>query len=44
MAQCRGLGGESGNALVELALAFSLLGIPLLLGTVEMGYVVYDSV
>ena len=44
MAQCRGLGGESGNALVELALVFALLGIPMLLGTVEMGYVVYYSV
>jgi len=43
-ARCRGLGGESGNALVELALVFALLGIPMLLGTVEMGYVVYDSV
>jgi Flp pilus assembly protein TadG len=43
-ARCRGLDGESGNALVELALVFSLLGIPVLLGTVEMGYVVYDSV
>jgi Flp pilus assembly protein TadG len=43
-ARCRGLGGESGNALVELALVFALLGIPMLLGTVEMGTVVYDSV
>jgi Flp pilus assembly protein TadG len=43
-ARCRGLGGESGNALVELALALSFLGIPLLLGTAEMGYAVYDSV
>src|ERR1039458_8751022 len=44
LARCRGLGGESGNALLELALVLSLLGIPLLLGTVEMGYVVYYSV
>ncbi len=43
-ARCRRLGGESGNAMLELALVFSLLGIPLLLGTVEMGYVVYYSV
>jgi len=35
---------ESGNALVELALVFALLGIPMLLGTVEMGTAVYDSV
>jgi Flp pilus assembly protein TadG len=38
-ARCGGLGGESGNALVELALVFALLGIPMLLGTVEMAYV-----
>jgi Flp pilus assembly protein TadG len=44
LARCRSLGGDSGDALVELALVFSFLGIPLLLGTVEMGYVVYDSV
>jgi Flp pilus assembly protein TadG len=44
LARCRGLGGDNGNALVELALAFSFLGIPLLLGRIEMGYVVYDSV
>ena len=43
-ARCSGLGGECGNALVELALVFALLGIPMLLGTVEMGYVVYYSV
>jgi Flp pilus assembly protein TadG len=42
--RCSGLGGECGNALVELALVFALLGIPMLLGTVEMGFVVYDSV
>ena len=39
-----GLRGESGNALVEVALICSLLGVPLLLGTGEMGYVVYDSI
>ena len=43
-ARCSGLGGECGNALVELALVFALIGIPMLLGTVEMGYVVYYSV
>ena len=31
-ARCSGLGGESGNALVELALVFALLGVPMLLG------------
>ena len=44
LARCRGLRRESGNAVLELALVLSLLGIPLLLGTIEMGYVVYYSV
>lgn len=44
LARWRGLRGEGGNALIELALVFSLLGIPLLLGTVELGSVGYDSV
>jgi len=36
--------GEAGGALIELALAVSVLGVPLLLGTAEMGLVVYDSI
>ena len=36
--------GERGDALVELALALSLLGLPLLVGTADMGFVVYDSI
>jgi Flp pilus assembly protein TadG len=38
------LRSESGNALIEVALISSLLGVPLLLGTGELGYVVYDSI
>jgi Flp pilus assembly protein TadG len=36
--------GERGDALVELALALCLLGLPLLVGTADMGFVVYDSI
>jgi len=35
---------ESGGALVETALCLSLLGAPLLIGTVEVGMVLYDSI
>jgi Flp pilus assembly protein TadG len=41
---CRGRCGERGDALVELALALSILGLPLLVGTADMGFVVYDSI
>jgi len=44
MARCRGLCGDRGDALIELAFMFSLVGIPLLLGTVQLGFLVYDSV
>lgn len=44
LAHCRGLGGESGSALVELAVVVAFLGIPLLLGTAEMASLVYDSI
>ena len=33
---------SSGNALVELALVFSFLGVPLLLGTIQSGWLLYD--
>jgi Flp pilus assembly protein TadG len=39
-----GLADESGSALVELALVLSLFGAPLLLGTAEAGFLVYDSI
>jgi Flp pilus assembly protein TadG len=41
---CVGLRRERGDALVELALVLSLLGVPLLIGTADMGFVVYDSI
>lgn len=36
--------GETGGALVEMALCIPLLGAPILIGTIEMGMVVYDSI
>jgi Flp pilus assembly protein TadG len=42
--RCTGLRGERGDALIELAFLFSLVGVPLLLGTVQMGFLVYDTV
>ena len=42
--RCRGLGDETGSALVELALVSSLLFAPLLLGTVELAQVLSDSI
>jgi Flp pilus assembly protein TadG len=41
---CRNLRGESGGALVEVALIVSLLGLPLLLGSTDMATVIYDSI
>jgi Flp pilus assembly protein TadG len=38
------LHGEQGSSMVELALVVSLLGIPMLAGTAEMGLTVYDSI
>jgi Flp pilus assembly protein TadG len=44
LARCRRLRSDSGSALVELALIVSFLGIPLLVGTAEMGILVYSSI
>ena len=38
------LRGETGGALVEMALCIPLLGAPILIGTVETGMVLYDSI
>jgi Flp pilus assembly protein TadG len=35
---------ERGNALIEMALCMSLLGMPLLVGTVEIGGMTYTSI
>lgn len=44
LARCKGLRGESGNAMIELALIISALGIPLVVGVSDMGFAVYDSI
>jgi Flp pilus assembly protein TadG len=41
---CGRLRGDSGNALVELALVAGVLGVPLWLGTAQMGWLIYDSI
>jgi Flp pilus assembly protein TadG len=41
---CRRLGQNAGNASVELAFAISFFGVPLLLGTSEIAFMVYDSI
>ena len=38
------LHGERGSSLIEVALVSALLGVPLLLGTAEIGLLVYDSI
>lgn len=35
---------EQGNAMIEMALCMSLLGMPLLVGTVELGGMIYTSI
>jgi Flp pilus assembly protein TadG len=42
--RCRFLREEQGNALIEMALCISLLGMPLLVGTVELGGMIYTSI
>lgn len=43
-ARWRELRGERGDALIEVALICAFFASPLLLGTGEMGFVVYDSI
>jgi Flp pilus assembly protein TadG len=44
LARCRLLREESGSSLVEVALCVSLVGLPLFVGTVEMGSMMYGSI
>jgi len=44
LAGCRLLREESGDSLVEIALCISLVGLPLLVGTVELGSMMYGSI
>lgn len=43
-ARCRLAGGDRGSAMVELALVVAILGVPLLLGVVQMGCLIYYSI
>jgi Flp pilus assembly protein TadG len=43
-ARLRGLKGERADSLVELAVFFAFLGLPLLAGMGELGLLVYDSI
>jgi len=44
LAGCRLLREERGDSLVEIALCISLVGLPLLVGTVELGSMMYGSI
>jgi hypothetical protein len=45
MVECvRHMRGEGGDALIELAVLFSVLGVPLMMGTAQMGMLAYYSV
>jgi len=44
VAKLKKLRSSRGNASIELALAFSFLITPLMLGSVEVAYMVYDSI
>jgi len=40
----KGLRDESGNALIELAFVTAFIGVPMLLGTMQTGFLIYDSI
>jgi Flp pilus assembly protein TadG len=42
--RCKFMRDEHGNAMIEMALCMSLLGMPLLVGTVELGSMIYTSI
>jgi TadE-like protein len=44
VAGCRRLGDNTGSATLELALTFSVLAAPLMLGASETAFMVYDSI
>jgi hypothetical protein len=44
MARCRGLRGNSGQALIETAVVFAFLAMPILAGTAQIGLFVYYSI
>jgi Flp pilus assembly protein TadG len=40
----RNLRDDSGNALIEVALITAFIGVPMLLGTMQTGFLIYDSI
>jgi Flp pilus assembly protein TadG len=44
VARWRALSSEAGNALLELAIVLSILGVPLLTGTIYFGQLLLDSI
>jgi len=44
LARCKGLRNDRAQAQVELAIIFAFIGLPMLLGTAQMGILVYDSI
>lgn len=44
LGHCRNLRGESGNAIVEMAVILAFLGPPLLFGTTDMAMLLYSSI
>jgi Flp pilus assembly protein TadG len=44
LARLSALNSDSGSSLIELALIVAILGAPLMLGSAEVGFLVYDSI
>jgi len=44
LASCRRLHDDQGQALIESAPVLSFLGVPILLGTAQMGILIHDSI
>jgi Flp pilus assembly pilin Flp len=44
LSRCQALRDESGNALIEVSLFTAFIGVPMLLGTMQTGFLVYDSI
>jgi hypothetical protein len=44
LARCKELRDDSANALIEVSLMTAFIGVPMLLGTMQTGFLVYDSI
>jgi hypothetical protein len=43
-ARCKALRDDSANALIEVSLITAFIGVPMLLGTMQTGFLIYDSI